>query len=146
MRHRIAGKKLGRTTTHRLAMERNMIVSVIKHERVVTTLARAKAMRRNVDRMITLGKTRDLARFRRALSALQDKDAVRKLFDVLGPRYAARSGGYTRVMRLPGYRIGDGGTRAILELVDNDVLEQHKARMAAEVASEVESEAGAPAS
>ncbi|MEZ5963356.1 MAG: 50S ribosomal protein L17 [Planctomycetota bacterium] len=145
MRHRIAGKKLGRTTTHRLAMERNMIVSVIRHERVVTTLTRAKAMRRNVDRMITLGKTRNLARFRRALSALQDRDAVRKLFDILGPRYAARRGGYTRVVRLPGYRIGDGGTRAILELVDNDVLERQKAR-AAEVENEVESEAGAPAS
>lgn len=144
MRHRIAGKKLGRTTTHRLAMERNMIVSVIKHERVVTTVTKAKAMRRNVDRMITLGKTRNLARFRRALSALQDHDAVRKLFDVLGPRYAARPGGYSRVIRMPGYRIGDGGTRAILELVDNDVLEQHKAR-AAQVAEEVESQTEAEA-
>lgn len=144
MRHRIAGKKLGRTTTHRLAMERNMIVSVIKHERVVTTLPRAKAMRRSVDRMITLGKSHNLARFRRALSALQDHEAVRKLFDVLGPRYAARAGGYTRVVRMSGYRIGDGGTRAILELVDNDVLEKQLAR-AAEVTADAEVEAGAPA-
>jgi large subunit ribosomal protein L17 len=144
MRHRIAGKKLGRTTTHRLAMERNMIVSVIKHERVVTTVTRAKAMRRNVDRMITLGKTRNLARFRRAISALQDRDAVRKLFDVLGPRYAARAGGYTRVIRMSGYRIGDGGTRAILELVDNDVLEKQMARAAA-VTADAETEVGAPA-
>lgn len=142
MRHRMAGKKLGRTTTHRLAMERNMIVSIIKHERIVTTLARAKAMRRNVDRTITLGKTRSLARFRRALSALQDKEAVRKLFEVLGPRYASRAGGYTRVIRMPGYRIGDGGSRAILELVENDVLQQQLAR-AAQVENEVE--AGAPA-
>jgi large subunit ribosomal protein L17 len=144
MRHRIAGKKLGRTTTHRLAMERNMIVSVIKHERIVTTLARAKALRRNVDRMITLGKTRNLARFRRALSALQDHEAVRKLFDVLGPRYASRAGGYTRFLRLPGYRIGDGGPRAILELVDNDVLEREQARQA-EVTEEVEAGAAAGA-
>jgi large subunit ribosomal protein L17 len=115
-------------------MERNMIVSVIKHERVVTTITRAKAMRRSVDRMITLGKTRDLARFRRALSALQDRAAVHKLFEVLGPRYAARKGGYTRVIRLPGYRIGDGGTKAILELVDNDVVARQKKR-AEEVAN-----------
>jgi len=136
MKHRIAGKKLGRTSTHRIAMERNLIVSVIKHERVVTTLARAKAMRRSVDRAITLGKARDLARFRRALSELQDHDAVHKLFEVLGPRYAARKGGYTRVIRLPGYRIGDGGTKAILELVDNDVLAKKKAKAAeAEVGS-----------
>lgn len=130
MKHRVAGKKLGRTSTHRIAMERNLIVSVIKHERVVTTLARAKAMRRSVDRIITLGKTRDLARFRRALSALQDHDAVHKLFGELGPRYAARKGGYTRVVRLPGYRIGDGSTKAILELVDNDVLSKQKAKAA----------------
>jgi len=144
MRHRIAGKKLGRTSTHRQAMERNMIVSVIKHERVVTTLARAKAMRRNVDRIITLGKNRNLARFRRALAALQDKDAVHKLFEVLGPRYAARTGGYTRVIRLPGYRIGDGTTKAILELVDNDVLEKQRKR-AEEMASETSPHATAGA-
>lgn len=140
MKHRIAGKKLGRTTTHRQAMERNLIVSVIKHERVVTTLTRAKAMRRNVERMITLGKTRNLARFRRALSALQDRDAVHKLFEVLGPRYAARKGGYTRVTRMSGYRIGDGTTRAILELVDNDVLEKQKQR-AEEMAVQAEPKA-----
>ena len=148
MRHRIAGKKLGRTSTHRLAMERNMIVSVIKHERVVTTITRAKAMRRSVDRIITLGKTHDLARFRRALSSLQDHAAVHKLFEVLGPRYAARQGGYTRVIRLPGYRIGDGGTRAILELVDNDVLERQKKRaeeLANAPAPTAEKKAGAKA-
>ena len=140
MRHRVAGKKLGRTTTHRLAMERNFIVSIIKHERVITTVTKAKAMRRNIDRMITLGKHRDLARFRRALSALQDHDAVHKLFEVLGPRYAARTGGYTRVVRMPGHRIGDGVDTAMIELVDNDVLQQAMAK-AAEVAQGV----GAPA-
>ncbi len=142
MRHRVAGKKLGRTTTHRLAMERNFIVSVIRHERVITTLAKAKAMRRNVDKMITLGKRKDLARFRRALSALQDHEAVHKLFEVLGPRYAGRKGGYTRVVRMPGHRIGDGVDTAMFELVDNDVLEKAMAK-AAEVAEGAAAPAGA---
>ncbi len=123
MRHRVAGKKLNRTASHRAAMKRNFIVSVIMHERVVTTLEKAKSLRRNVEKMITLGKRKDLHRFRRALTLLQDKEATRKLFDELGPRYASRPGGYTRIIRLPGYRIGDGGSKAILELVDNRVLE-----------------------
>ncbi len=104
-------------------MRRNFICSVIKHERVVTTLEKAKNLRRNVEKMITLGKRKDLHRYRRALTLLQDKEATRKLFDELGPRYASRPGGYTRIIRLPGYRIGDGGSKAILELVDNKVLE-----------------------
>ena len=122
MRHRVHKKKLGRTTAHRQSMERNMICSVIKHERIVTTLAKAKAIRRNLNKIITLGKRRDLARFRRAISFLRDRDAAHKLFEVLGPRYASRPGGYTRVIRLNSHRIGDGASRAILELVDNDVL------------------------
>lgn len=105
-------------------MERNFVCAVIKSERVVTTLAKAKALRRNVEKMITLGKVRTLTRFRRAVSYLNDKEAARKLFDELGPRYADRPGGYTRVMRLSSYRIGDGAPKAILELVDNNVLEQ----------------------
>ncbi len=124
MRHRVLGKKLNRTTAHRQSMERNMICSVIKHERVVTTLTKAKAMRRNLDKLITLGKRKDLARFRRAIAYLRDEGAARKLFDVLGPRYVDRPGGYSRVLRLSGYRIGDGSQKAILELVDNDVLER----------------------
>lgn len=103
-------------------MERNFICSVIKHERVVTTLAKAKAMRRNLEKMITLGKRRDLTRYRRAIAYLRDEEAAKKLFDVLGPRYADRPGGYSRVLRLEGHRIGDGAPKAILELVDNDVL------------------------
>ena len=124
MRHRYAKKKMNRSSSHRTAMRSNFICSVIKHERVVTTLARAKAVRRNVEKMITLGKTKSLANIRRAMAILQDKEAVKKLFDELGPRYADRPGGYTRTMRLSGYRIGDGGSKAIFELVDNNVLER----------------------
>ena len=105
-------------------MRRNFICSVIKHERVTTTLERAKAMRPSVEKIITLGKEKNLARIRRAMALLQDKDAVRKLFDDLGPRYANRPGGYTRTLRLSGYRIGDGGSKALFELVDNKVLEE----------------------
>jgi large subunit ribosomal protein L17 len=122
MRHRVLGKKLNRSSAHRQSMERNFICSVIKHERVVTTLAKAKAMRRNLEKMITLGKTKDLTRFRRAVAYLRDEDAAQKLFEVLGPRYADRPGGYSRIVRLGQHRIGDGAPKAILELVDNDVL------------------------
>ncbi|MEO0480964.1 MAG: 50S ribosomal protein L17 [Planctomycetota bacterium] len=127
MRHRRAGRRLSRTTSHRQSMERNFICSVIKNERVVTTLPKAKAMRRNLEKMITMGKKKDLVRFRRAVSFLRDKEAARKLFDVLGPRYANRPGGYSRIIRLSERRLGDGTERAILELVDNDVLERQLA-------------------
>jgi len=137
MRHRVAGKSLQRNTAHRAALRKNFTVSLIMHERVVTTLPKAKALRPWVEKMITLGKTKDLHHIRRAVAWLQDKDAVKKLFDVLGPRYASRPGGYTRIMRLPTYRIGDGGSKAILELVDNDVLERRiKAAEAAAVVAE----------
>jgi len=136
MRHNVAGKRMQRNTAHRAALRRNFTVSLIQHERVETTLAKAKALRPFVEKMITLGKKKDLNRVRRAVSFLQDKDAVKKLFDVLGPRYATRPGGYTRILRLPGYRVGDGGTKAILELVDNTVLEtKRKAREADAVAA-----------
>ena len=123
MRHRYARKRMNRSSSHRIAMRSNFISSVIKHERVVTTLERAKAVRRNVEKMITLGKKKNLHNMRRAMAILQDKEAVRKLFDELGPRYANRPGGYTRTLRLSGYRVGDGGSKAIFELVDNNVLE-----------------------
>jgi large subunit ribosomal protein L17 len=101
---------------------------MIRHERVVTTLAKAKALRPFVEKMITLARSNDqktrLHRIRRAVSALQDKDMVKKLFDVIGPRFANRAGGYTRILRLPDYRIGDGGTKVVFELVENDVLER----------------------
>lgn len=137
MRHRYTKKKMNRNSSHRTAMRSNFICSVIKHERVVTTLERAKAVRRNVEKMITLGKKKSLANVRRAMAILQDKEAVRKLFDELGPRYANRPGGYTRTMRLSGYRIGDGGSKAIFELVDNGVLER---QLNAEVETEEDEE------
>jgi large subunit ribosomal protein L17 len=124
MMHNVAGKSLGRNSGHRRALRMNFTVSLIRHERVVTTLAKAKALRPFVEKMITLGKKRDVARIRRAVGFLQDKAAVKKLFDVLGPRYQNRQGGYTRILRLSDYRIGDGGSKAILELVDNQVLER----------------------
>jgi len=113
-------------------MRRNFICSVIKHERVVTTVERAKALRRSVEKVITLGKQKDLSRIRRAMALLGDKEVVRKLFDELGPRYKDRPGGYTRTLRLSGYRIGDGGSKAIFELVDNSVLENQLAQATAE--------------
>ncbi len=128
MRHRVAGKSLQRNTAHRAALRKNFTVSVIKHERVVTTLAKAKALRPFVEKIITLARSNDektrLHRIRRAVSLLQDKAAVKKLFDEIGPRFASRPGGYTRILRLPDYRIGDGGTKVVFELVDNKVLEQ----------------------
>ncbi|MEM7198776.1 MAG: 50S ribosomal protein L17 [Planctomycetota bacterium] len=130
MRHRVAGKKLGRSCAHREAMTRNFMVSVIKHERVITTVEKAKAMRRRVEKMLTLGKEKSLHRYRRALSQLQDREAVAKLFGELGPRYADRPGGYTRLIRLAERRVGDGGSRAIFELVDNQVLARQLAQAA----------------
>ena len=91
-------------------------------------LEKAKSMQRNVEKILTLGKQKTLHRYRRALSRLQDKEAVNKLFSELGPRYADRAGGCTRVVRLSGYRVGDGGSKAIFELVGNNVLEQQKAK------------------
>lgn len=123
MRHRAAGKRLQRNTAHRQALRRNFTVSLITHERVETTLAKAKALRPFVEKVITLGKTKTLANIRRAVSLIQDKTAVQKLFDEIGPRFANRPGGYTRILRLPGHRIGDAGTKALFELVDNKVLE-----------------------
>ena len=117
MRHRKAGRRLGRTTPHRRAMERNMVTSVLDHERIVTTTAKAKEVRKVVDKMITLGKRGDLHARRQALSFIQDKDVVAKLFNELGPEYQDRNGGYTRIIRT-GNRAGDNAAMAILELVN----------------------------
>jgi large subunit ribosomal protein L17 len=136
MMHNVAGKRLGRNTAHRAALRKNFTVSLIKHERVVTTLPKAKALRPFVEKMITLARSTDaktkVHRIRRAIAFLQDKAAVKKLFDVIGPRFANRAGGYTRILRLPDYRIGDGGSKVVFELVENNVLEQKiKAKEAA---------------
>lgn len=135
MMHNVAGKSLQRNSAHRRALRKNMTVSLLMHERVVTTLPKAKALRPFVEKVITLGKKKDLAHIRRAVGLLQDKTAVKKLFDELGPRYQNRQGGYTRILRLSGYRPGDGGSKAILELVDNQVLERQLKSAEAEAAT-----------
>ena len=117
MRHRKAGRKLGRITSHREAMMRNMVTSVLEHERIVTTVPKAKEARRVVDQMITLGKRGDLHARRQAMSYVRSKSVVAKLFDELSTQYAERRGGYTRIVRT-GVRAGDAAPMAILELVD----------------------------
>lgn len=116
MRHRKAGKRLGRTTSHKRAMLRNMVTSLFDHERIVTTVAKAKEVRRVADKMMTLAKRGNLHARRQALSYMQDKTIVAKLFDELKNDYMDRNGGYTRIIRT-GYRTGDAASMAIIELV-----------------------------
>lgn len=119
MRHRKAGRKLNRTSTHRSALFANMANALIKHEQIVTTLPKAKELRRVVDRLITLAKRGDLHARRQAFARVRDQDMVSKLFETLGPRYAERPGGYTRVLKA-GFRYGDSAPMAVIELVDRD--------------------------
>ena len=120
MRHRMSGRKLNRTSSHRKAMFSNMTVSLLLHEQIKTTKPKAKDLRVFVDKMITLGKRGDLHARRQALSFLQDKTVVEKLFAALAQRYKDRKGGYSRVLAA-GYRYGDAAQMAIIELVDRDV-------------------------
>ena len=134
MRHRLSGRMLGRTSTHRMAMFANMTVSLLRHEQIVTTLPKAKDLRRVAERMITLGKRGDLHARRQAHAFLQDEVVVRKLFDAIATRYKERQGGYTRVLRA-GFRYGDNAPLAVIELVDRDPAAKgadDKARYAAE--------------
>ncbi len=117
MRHRHGLRKLNRTSAHRLAMFRNMAVSLLTHEAIKTTLPKAKELRRVVEPLITLGKNPTLANRRLAFARLRDRDAVTKLFNEIGPRYQARNGGYTRVLKM-GFRQGDNAPMAYMELVD----------------------------
>ena len=117
MRHRLGLRKLNRTSSHRLAMLRNMTVSLLKHEAIKTTLPKAKELRRVVEPIITLGKTETLANKRLAFDRLRDRDMVVKLFAELGPRYKARNGGYLRILKM-GFRQGDNAPMALVELVD----------------------------
>jgi large subunit ribosomal protein L17 len=117
MRHRNGLRKLNRTSSHRLAMLRNMTVSLLKHEAIKTTVPKAKELRRVVEPMITLGKTPTLANKRLAFDRLRDRDIVVKLFAEIGPRYAARPGGYLRILKC-GFRVGDNAPMAFVELVD----------------------------
>ncbi len=119
MRHRMSGRKLNRNSSHRKAMFSNMVVSLLTHEQITTTLPKAKELRKIADRMITLGKRGDLHARRQAISLLRDAGTVGKLFDALAARYKDRPGGYTRVLKA-GHRYGDCAPMAVIELVDRD--------------------------
>ena len=119
MRHRIGGRKLNRTSQHRQMLFRNMAQALIKHEQIVTTLPKAKELRPVMERLITLGKRGDLHARRLAHARLRDDAMTKKLFEVLGPRYEERSGGYCRMMKA-GFRYGDSAPMAVIELVDRD--------------------------
>ncbi len=120
MRHGKSGRKLNRNSSHRKAMFANMAAALIKHEQITTTVAKAKDLRPIVEKLVTLGKRGDLHARRQAISRIRDVDMVGKLFDVLGPRYKERQGGYIRIMRA-GYRFGDNAPIAVIEFVDRDV-------------------------
>jgi len=117
MRHGHGLRKLNRTSSHRLAMLRNMSNSLLRHERIKTTLPKAKELRRVVEPLITLAKEATVANRRLAFNRLRDRDMVVKLFNELGPRYKSRSGGYTRILKF-GFRVGDNAPMALMELVD----------------------------
>jgi large subunit ribosomal protein L17 len=120
MRHGRVHRKLNRKSEHRRAMFANMAAALIKHEQIVTTLPKAKDLRPIVEKLVTLGKRGDLHARRQAVSDLRDRAMVKKLFDVLGPRYKERNGGYTRVLKA-GYRYGDSAPVAVIEFVDRDL-------------------------
>jgi large subunit ribosomal protein L17 len=117
MRHRLGLRKLNRTSSHRLAMLRNMTVSLLRHEAIKTTLPKAKELRRVAEPILTLGKNPSLANRRLAFARLRDREIVTKLFDELGPRYATRNGGYSRILKF-GFRKGDNAPMALIELMD----------------------------
>ncbi len=141
MRHRNAGFKLGRNTSHRRALLRNLATSVIQEDRVETTVAKAKAVRPHVEKMITLGKKGDLPARRQAHAFLATDDAVKRLFDVVAPRYGDRNGGYLRIIRT-GFRQGDGGDKAFIELLGAEkqleVKRQKRADLKAKKRAELE--------
>lgn len=126
MRHRVEGRKLGRPSGHRLAMMRNLMVSLIRHERIKTTLARAKELRKVAEKMITLAKRGDLSARRQAAQFLNSKAETKKLFEELAQRFKKRNGGYTRIMRL-GWRPGDGAPISLIEFLP-EVREEKKKR------------------
>ena len=123
MRHGNGLRKLNRTSSHRLAMFRNMAVALLTHEAIKTTLPKAKELRRIVEPLITMGKSPTLANKRLAFARLRDREIVLKVFADIGPRYAARHGGYTRILKM-GFRQGDNAPMAFMELVDRPVVEE----------------------
>ena len=125
MRHGFKGRRFNRTSEHRKAMFANMSVALIKHEQIITTLPKAKDLRPFVEKLVTLAKRGDLHARRQAMSKVRDEVMVRKLFDVLGPRYAERPGGYIRVLKA-GFRYGDNAPLAVIEFVVRDVTARGK--------------------
>lgn len=141
MRHGKLGRRFSRDSGHRQAMFSNMAASLIRHEQIVTTLHKAKDLKRVMDKYVTLAKRGDLNSRRIAASRLRDEEMVKKLFDTLGPRFKDRSGGYTRVLKA-GFRYGDNAPRAVIELVDRDPAvkgKDDKARHEASLADQAES-------
>jgi large subunit ribosomal protein L17 len=139
MRHKKLGRRFSRDSGHRQAMFSNMAAALIRHEQIVTTLAKAKDLKRVIDKYITLAKRGDLNSRRLAASRLRDEDMAKKLFDTLAPRYKNRAGGYSRVVKA-GFRYGDSAPRAVIELVDRDTSvkgkedrERHEAAQAEKV-------------
>ena len=131
MRHRKSGRQLNRNSSHRIAMFRNMTASLVQHEAIKTTVPKAKELRRVVEPLITLAKNDTVANRRLAFSRLRNKEAVRKLFEELGPRYRTRPGGYTSILKF-GYRTGDNAPMAYVELVDRPMPSEDAAEPAAE--------------
>jgi large subunit ribosomal protein L17 len=131
MRHKVAGYKLGRTTSHRRSLLRNMVTSLIIEERIETTVPKAKALRPSIEKMITLGKKGDLAARRRAAAYVMTDEALTKLFDVLGPRFGDRQGGYTRIVRTA-WQKGDGADKAFIELLGSEKVLDEKRQKRAE--------------
>lgn len=152
MRHNKAGRRLGRNTPHRSAMMRNMVTSLLEHDRITTTDARAKELRKIADQMITLGKRGDLHARRQASSIIRDRKVVTKLFERLGPRYSERPGGYTRIIKL-GQRPGDNASLSLIELVEEEFTSKPGKKTApakaaapakAQAPAEAAAEAGVP--
>ncbi len=125
MKHRKRGRRLGRTPAHRAALRRNLLRNFVRHGVLTTTLAKAKEIQPHVEKLLSLGRTRSLARIRRALAILgHDRELVTRLFDEIGPQYADRPGGYTRLLKLAKPRLGDAAPRARLELVTEELAER----------------------
>jgi large subunit ribosomal protein L17 len=131
MRHKVAGYKLGRTTSHRRSLLRNLATSLIIEERIETTIPKAKALKPIVEKMITLGKRGDLSARRQAIAYLMTDEAVNKLFDTVGPRFGDRNGGYTRIIR-SGWQKGDGADKAFIELLGSEQVLDEKRQKRAE--------------
>ena len=143
MRHGNAGRRFNRTQSHRKAMLANLAISLVEHEQIVTTLPKAKDLRPIVEKLVTIAKKGDLAARRQLASELQNNEiAAKKLFDVLGPRYKARAGGYTRVLKA-GFRHGDSAPVAVIEFVDRDVAAKGAADKARQAAQPAEAETAA---